>query len=59
MVNDYQVPFTFTGNLKRVLVRIGDVRLSPEEGLDEAKAEGWTVVDMKTDWNRVFAFERR
>jgi len=27
------------------------------QGLDEAKAKGWTVVDMKTDWRRVFAFE--
>ena len=25
--------------------------------LTEAKAKGWTVVDMKNDWNRVFAFE--
>jgi hypothetical protein len=30
-----------------------------DKGLDEAKAKGWTVVDMKTDWNRVFAFETR
>jgi len=28
-----------------------------EKGLDEAKAKGWTVVDMKADWKRVFAFE--
>jgi hypothetical protein len=27
-----------------------------DKGLDEAKARGWTVVDMKTDWRRVFAF---
>ena len=27
-------------------------------GLDEAKARGWTVVDMKADWKRVFAFEK-
>ena len=27
------------------------------KGLDEAAAKGWTVVDMKADWNRVFAFE--
>jgi hypothetical protein len=26
-------------------------------GLDEAKARGWTVVSMKDDWKRVFAFE--
>jgi phosphoglycolate phosphatase-like HAD superfamily hydrolase len=25
--------------------------------LDAALAEGWTVVDMKNDWNRVFPFE--
>ncbi len=29
------------------------------EGLDEAQAKGWTVVDMKADWNRVFAFEKQ
>jgi len=30
-----------------------------DKGLDEAKARGWTVVDMKTDWKRVFAFEKQ
>ena len=25
-----------------------------DAGLDEAAARGWTVVDMKRDWNRVF-----
>ena len=25
-----------------------------DQGLDEAAASGWTVVDMKRDWNRVF-----
>jgi hypothetical protein len=25
--------------------------------LDEANAKGWTVVDMKNDWRRVFSFE--
>jgi hypothetical protein len=30
-----------------------------EKGLVEARARGWTVVDMKADWKRVFAFERR
>jgi phosphoglycolate phosphatase-like HAD superfamily hydrolase len=29
-----------------------------EKGLDEAKARGWTVVDMKADWKRVFPFEK-
>ena len=25
--------------------------------LDEAKAKGWTVVDMKNDWKFIFPFE--
>ena len=25
-----------------------------DKALDEAQAEGWTVVDMKNDWLRVF-----
>ncbi len=28
-----------------------------DKALDEAKEKGWTVVDMKNDWKRVFAFE--
>ena len=24
---------------------------------DEAKAKGWTIISMKQDWKRVFAFE--
>jgi phosphoglycolate phosphatase-like HAD superfamily hydrolase len=28
-----------------------------DKGLDEARARGWTVVDMKRDWRRIFAFE--
>lgn len=28
-----------------------------DKGLDEARAKGWTVVDMKTDWKRVFAYQ--
>jgi phosphoserine phosphatase len=28
------------------------------KGLDEAKARGWTVVDMKNDWKRAFPFEK-
>jgi hypothetical protein len=28
-----------------------------EVALTEAAARSWTVVDMKNDWNRVFAFE--
>jgi len=30
-----------------------------DEGLDRARAEGWTVVDMKNDWNRIFPFGNR
>jgi len=26
--------------------------------LDEATTKGWTVVDMKNDWKRIFAFEK-
>ncbi len=29
-----------------------------DKALDEAKAKGWTVADMKRDWKRVFAFEK-
>jgi phosphoglycolate phosphatase-like HAD superfamily hydrolase len=29
-----------------------------DKGLDEAKAKGWTVVDMKNDWKKVFGFDR-
>jgi len=29
-----------------------------DKGLDEVKTRGWTVVDMRTDWKRVFAFEK-
>jgi hypothetical protein len=29
-----------------------------DKALDEAAAKGWSVVDMKRDWNKVFAFER-
>jgi hypothetical protein len=28
-----------------------------DKALDAAAANGWTVVSMKDDWNRVFAFE--
>jgi len=30
-----------------------------DKGLSEARQRGWTVVDMKQDWNRVFPFEQR
>ena len=29
-----------------------------DKALDEAAAKGWTVVDMKTDWKRIFPFEK-
>jgi len=29
-----------------------------DKALDEANARGWTVVDMKRDWKKVFAFEQ-
>jgi hypothetical protein len=25
--------------------------------MNEAKTQGWTVISMKNDWNRIFAFE--
>jgi hypothetical protein len=28
-----------------------------DKGLDEAHEKGWTVVDMKKDWNRIFSFD--
>ena len=27
-----------------------------DKALDEAQAKGWTVVDMKRDWKRIFPF---
>lgn len=29
-----------------------------DKALDEAKAKGWPVVDMKKDWKRVFPWEQ-
>ena len=29
-----------------------------DKGLDEARARGWTVVDMKRDWRVVYAFQK-
>lgn len=29
-----------------------------DKGLDEAKAKGWTVVDMKKDWKIIYPFEK-
>ena len=28
-----------------------------QELFDEAKEDGWTVISMKNDWKRIFAFE--
>ena len=28
-----------------------------DKALDEARAKGWTIVDMKRDWKRVFPFQ--
>ena len=30
-----------------------------DKGLDEAKAKGWTVVDMKQDWKVIYPFEKQ
>jgi hypothetical protein len=30
-----------------------------DKALDEATAKGWTVVDMKSDWKRVFPFDEK
>jgi phosphoglycolate phosphatase-like HAD superfamily hydrolase len=29
-----------------------------DKGLDEARARGWTVVSMKSDWKRIFSFDK-
>jgi hypothetical protein len=28
-----------------------------DKALDEATAKGWTVVDMKTEWKRIYPFD--
>jgi phosphoglycolate phosphatase-like HAD superfamily hydrolase len=30
-----------------------------DKGLDEARTKGWTVADMKRDWNVIFPFDKR
>ena len=30
-----------------------------DKGLDEARAKGWTIVDMKRDWKVIFPFEKK
>ena len=41
-------------------VRPGDVKLGafPQALYDQATKDRWTVVSMKNDWKRVFAFEK-
>jgi phosphoserine phosphatase len=29
-----------------------------DKGMDQAKTNGWTIVNMKEDWNRVYSFEQ-
>jgi hypothetical protein len=29
-----------------------------DQALDEGQTKGWTVVDMKKDWKRIFPFEK-
>ncbi|MNL71171.1 hypothetical protein D3C87_1962860 [compost metagenome] len=28
-----------------------------DEGLNQAAADGWTIVDLKKDWKKIFRFE--
>jgi hypothetical protein len=30
-----------------------------EKGLEEAKAKGWTLVDMKNEWKVIYPFEKK
>jgi len=30
-----------------------------DKGLDEARAKGWTLVDMRNDWNTIFPFDKK
>ncbi len=30
-----------------------------DQALDEAQSEGWTIIDMKKDWKRIFPFNNR
>jgi phosphoglycolate phosphatase-like HAD superfamily hydrolase len=34
--------------------KIGELK----RGLDEAKSRGWILIDMKSDWNQIFPFEK-
>ena len=31
----------------------------PQTLYDEAKKDGWTIISMKNDWKRIFAFENK
>jgi phosphoglycolate phosphatase-like HAD superfamily hydrolase len=39
---------------------LGDTRVGafPQALYDEAKKQGWTIISMKRDWKRIFAFEQ-
>jgi hypothetical protein len=41
------------------VLRSGDLKVGTfdQSLMDEAKAKGWTVISMKDDWKRIFAFE--
>ena len=41
---------------KALQSHVSDRRL--DKALDETQSNGWTVVDMKNEWNRVFSFEK-
>jgi len=62
--------WTATSNAKRLLVYIHHTDAEREwaydreshigkldKGLDEALEKGWTVLDMKRDWNKIYPFE--
>ena len=36
-----------------------DTKIGPfsQEMYDMAKAQGWTIISMKNDWKKIFAFE--
>jgi hypothetical protein len=36
---------------------VTDVGMFSQSLMDEAKSRGWTVISMKDDWKRIFAFE--
>ena len=38
-------------------MRDNKVGAFPQKLYDEAKQKGWTVISMKNDWKRIFAFE--